>query len=100
MQEWWSPADLVALGLPGLPTTDRAIQIMADRKGWRTGPQYPDNEKGVWRRRAGRGGGYEYRIDVLPIAARSALVMRTAKPTPTRDQRAEAKAALSREERW
>lgn len=99
MDEWWTPAGLASLGLPGMPTTDRAIQIMADR--WREpSREYPRNPKGVWRRRAGRGGGYEYRIDVLPLAARSALVMRTGKAAPSRDERAEAKAALSREERW
>ncbi|MEP9350604.1 transposase domain-containing protein [Xanthobacter sp. KR7-225] len=99
MQEWWSPAALAALGLPGLPSTDRAIQMMADRGRWRTRPEFPADPNGVWRKRAARGGGYEYRIDVLPLAARSALVMKAA-PAPTRDERAAAKQQLSREERW
>ncbi|MDG7115665.1 DNA-binding protein, partial [Streptococcus pneumoniae] len=73
---------------------------LADRAGWRKGPEYPADANGLWRKRAGRGGGYEYRIDVLPLAARSALVMRTGKAAPSRDERAEAKATLSREERW
>lgn len=101
MQEWWGPADLAALSLPDLPATREEIARHADRKNWRAQDrEFPKNADGVWRKRAGRGGGYEYRIDVLPLAARSALVMRTAKAAPTRDQRAEAKAALSREERW
>lgn len=100
MQEWWSPAELAALSLPDLPNTVAGVNLLADRKVWRTAErEYPKNPDGVWRKRAGRGGGYEYRIDVLPVTARTALVMR-AKTTPTRDQRAEAKAALSREERW
>lgn len=101
MQEWWTPAELAALSLPDLPNTVAGVNLHADRKAWRTAArEYPKNPDGVWRKRAGRGGGYEYRIDVLPVTARTALVMRAKKTAPTRDQRAEAKAALSREERW
>lgn len=100
MQEWWTPADLAAHALPGLPGSREEIARLADRAGWRKGPEYPSDANGLWRKRAGRGGGYEYRIDVLPLAARSALVMRTGKAAPSRDERAEAKATLSREERW
>lgn len=100
MQEWWTPADLAAHALPGLPGSREEIARLADRAGWRKGAEYPADANGRWRKRAGRGGGYEYRIDVLPLAARSALVMRTSKAAPSRDARAEAKAALSREERW
>jgi transposase InsO family protein len=60
-------ADAAAAGLmPGLPTTKRRVNALADREGWA--------EARLGRLRAGRdgGGGLEYHIDVLPVAARAA----------------------------
>lgn len=77
MKEWWTPKELAEAGLPDIPGTDRAIQLMADRQNWRDpGREHPANPDGTWRRRAGRGGGYEYRIDVLPIRAKTQLALR------------------------
>ncbi|MCW2248668.1 hypothetical protein M2352_004328 [Azospirillum fermentarium] len=76
MKEWHSAAELAALSLPGLPTTDRAIQLRALRENWR------------FRKRQGRGGGREYHISVLPTAAQIRLTLldtarvKTAKPPP------------------
>lgn len=56
--------ELAALGLPGLPATERAVQLRADREGWCS------------RRRAGRGGGREYPLSALPPEARSAFEAR------------------------
>jgi putative transposase len=44
----WSAAELAALRLPGLPSTDRGVQKQAQREAW------------ACRKRAGRGGGLEY----------------------------------------
>lgn len=60
-------ADAAAAGLmPGLPTTKRRVNALADREGWA--------EAGLGRVRAGRdgGGGLEYHVDALPAAARAA----------------------------
>lgn len=60
-------ADAATAGLmPGLPTTKRGVNILADREGWA--------EAGLSRTRDGRngGGGLEYHIDVLPAPARAA----------------------------
>lgn len=64
MKEWFTAAELTAL--PGLPATDRAVQLRARREGWQ------------WRTRAGRGGGREYHISALPEPARVELVRRQA----------------------
>ncbi len=63
-------------GLPGLPGTERAIQIMADRENW------------SWQKRAGRGGGREYALSALPAAtqnhlAKQALVATAPVPATT-----------------
>lgn len=55
-----------ALGRPlkrseALPTTERGIQLRADREGWQS------------RERAGKGGGREYHVSALPEAARLVL---------------------------
>lgn len=60
-------ADAAAAGLmPGLPTTKRRVNALADREGWA--------EAGLSRVRQGRegGGGLEYHVDVLPVPARAA----------------------------
>ncbi|WP_332117274.1 transposase domain-containing protein [Azorhizobium caulinodans] len=102
MKEWWSPAEFAAAKLPGLPDTDRAMREMADRGNWRAPErEYPSNPQGTWRRRAGRGGGYEYRYDCLPLTARTALVMREGRQAqkPT-EKTPPAKEALARADRW
>lgn len=48
MKTHYSAAELAAMKLPGLPATERAIQIMAARESW---PRI---------KRSGRGGGWEY----------------------------------------
>ena len=63
-------------GLPGLPGTERAIQIMAGRENW------------SWQKRAGRGGGREYALSALPAAtqnhlAKQALVATAPVPATT-----------------
>ena len=52
-QEWWTADELADSGLPDLPTTKRRINALADREDWRAHPEFT-------RRRAGRGGGWEY----------------------------------------
>ncbi len=73
-REWFSAQELADMALPGLPATKRGIQVIADREGWaRT-----CNEQGpLARKRAGRGGGFEYHIALLPEAARIKAIMGT-----------------------
>ena len=63
---WWTPEDLAASGLPGIPGNKRGVNRLADRSGWRDDPA-------LFRRQGGRGGGWEYHRDALPAEARAAL---------------------------
>lgn len=64
-QEWFTTAEIEGLALPGLPKTRRGIDKLAFAQGWRDGA--------LARRRAGRGGGFEYHISVLPVVAQARL---------------------------
>ena len=100
MKEFFTPAELVALGLPDMPSTERAIQMMADREGWRDpAREYPGVADGVWRRREGRGGGYAYRYDVLPHRAKRRLMLQLRKAEP-KSEKVEKRASLARDVRW
>jgi hypothetical protein len=66
-QTWWSASEIAEAGLPDMPTTTRAVQIMAKREGWAA-------QQGKVRRRSGRGGGLEYHVSLFPIRARTALM--------------------------
>ncbi|GFE94869.1 transposase domain-containing protein [Acetobacter persici] len=74
--QWFSPAELAALKLPGMPTTARAFQLKAKEENWFD----PENEGKCWRRRNGRGGGYEFTPYVLDTIAQAALVARILPP--------------------
>jgi transposase InsO family protein len=62
MRDWLSPQELADLALPGLPDTKQGWNELIDREGWL-------QRKGKARPRRGRGGGFEYHIDLLPPAA-------------------------------
>lgn len=67
MKLWYSAAELAELALPGLPERQESIIRFADRKGWNRNAR-------LARPRVGRGGGMEYRIELLPIDARMHLL--------------------------
>ena len=71
MKEWMTAAEIAALKLPGLPTSERGNQIRADRDGW---------EK---RKRSGAGGGFEYRVASLPGEAQKSLARKHMKAPST-----------------
>ncbi|MEW6125074.1 MAG: transposase [Pseudomonadota bacterium] len=60
MKEWFSAAEIAALGLPDLPSTERGLRKVADRADW------------PFRAREASGGGREYPLSALPVAARAA----------------------------
>lgn len=68
--QWFTPSQLAALSLPGLPKTDRAIQLRARRENW------------AGRKRAARGGGFEYPVSSLPPEAQAALIGKALKAAP------------------
>lgn len=93
--EWFTAGELAAMRLPGLGATERAVQLLADRETWRR----PEWEGLCWRRREASGGGAEYHYSVLPEEPKTALVLRLGQ-VEHEDERAKAKAKLSREEMW
>lgn len=69
--EWFTAAELADLKLPGLPSSKRGVQMVADREGWanfKDASGHPTSRK-----RAGRGGGLEYHVSLLPEPARARL---------------------------
>ncbi|HQS97923.1 MAG: hypothetical protein B7X90_17760 [Novosphingobium sp. 17-62-19] len=74
-KEWFSAADLADLRLPGLPAETRSVQRRAVDERW--GERRAIDGTLLARPRAGRrGGGLEFHLQVLPIAARQELVRR------------------------
>jgi len=71
-KEWFTAAELEQLKLPGLPGSKRKINERAAAERWalRTGA----GGVPLARPRQARGGGLEYHSDVLPAAARAAIV--------------------------
>ncbi|SNY91421.1 putative transposase [Cohaesibacter sp. ES.047] len=69
LREWYTARELAELKLTGLPQSDRKSLIrFAERHDWQS--------TSLARKRSGRGGGWEYHIDLLPEAARSELQKR------------------------
>lgn len=87
---WWTAKELAASGLPELPGTERGINLLADRFGWRATP-------GCARRKPGRGGGWQYHWSILPLAARRKLLKDSADTPPARLDRGEAWALFDRQ---
>lgn len=72
MKQWYSPAELADLNLPGLPNKRNRMVEIASNERW----QERVNQSGepLARKRAGRGGGFEYHVDLLPLSAKVALL--------------------------
>lgn len=71
--EWFSAGELAELGLPGLPSTKRGMQLQIDREGWEA--RTCDVRGALARKRKARGGGVEYHVSLLPEAARAKLMI-------------------------
>jgi putative transposase len=93
---WFTPGQLAAMRLPGMPD-ERAIRLRAEREGWRA----PEREGQTWRRHKGRGGGFEYHVSLLPIEAQAAIALRAAAESAlTSSSRVREKEAIEREGAW
>lgn len=78
-QEWWTTGALAASGLPGVPPTRQGVDALAARQDWRAHPT-------LARRREGRGGGWEYNWQLLPVAAQTVLLKQKAALADADDQ--------------
>lgn len=65
MKLWLTSSEIADLALPGLPETDRGVRMLAEREDWA-------RFSALCRQRAGRGGGLEYHVNLLPVPARVA----------------------------
>ena len=72
MTGWFSPAELAALNLPGLPSSKFRVLDRAKREAW--AERRSADGKALARRRRARGGGTEYHYSLLPAQAVSTLV--------------------------
>lgn len=66
-QEWYTAQELAEAGLPDLPSSKKGVLNVAERSGWR-------EAAGKMRRRAGRGGGFEFHWSLLPRRAQVKLI--------------------------
>lgn len=71
---WFTAAELAALALPGLPADKRAINRRARDEGWLL--KLGADGAPLARARAGRGGGTEFHLSLLPPTARVELAQR------------------------
>lgn len=69
MKEWFTARELADETLPGLPATQQGLDLLIRREEWNAHPQFA-------RRRAGRGGGFEYHYRILPMVAQVAFQRR------------------------
>jgi putative transposase len=90
---WFSAAELAAARLPGVPSTRQGVIMTAERLGWAA----PEREGSAWRQRVGRGGGVEYSLRVLPLAAQARLLAHIPADEPAPEARSTTGVAA---ERW
>jgi hypothetical protein len=60
VKSWFSTGELATFRLPGFPATREGWDVLAKREGWA-------QVRGKARRRAARGGGVEFHIDLLML---------------------------------
>jgi len=65
LKEWLTAREIAAEALPDLPADKSNVLRMAEREGWDLNPAFA-------RARAGRGGGMEYNVALLPTLAQVA----------------------------
>jgi len=68
MKEWLTPREIAELSTGELPGTERNINQLAKREGWR-------NRANQARKSASRGGGWEYHVSLLPGSMQARLMV-------------------------
>lgn len=86
--EWWTASEIADAALPDMPATRQGVEQLIKRDSWRS--------KGteLARRRAGKGGGWEYSWKLLPDLAKRKLL------TPIAAAPATTPARMGRDEAW
>lgn len=73
-RDWWTAAELAQLALPGMPADKRSINRRAQEERWSV--RHGAAGEALVRTRAGRGGGLEFHVSLLPPQARLDLARR------------------------
>ena len=73
-QEWWTAEEISSAGLPDLPSTRQGVDAVIKRLHWR-------EDALLARRRAGKGGGFEYSWKLFPARAQRKLLQAASKPS-------------------
>lgn len=89
MKEWSTTAELAALRLPDLPSTQNGCNRIAAREGWPT--RISPSGEPLARKRQGRGGGWEYHASLLPMEAQIELARRARRAAERAERAADAK---------
>jgi len=76
MKEWFTASELASLGLPQLPSSGSALHEKIVKEGWRK--RKTMDGAALARRRAAKGGGWEYHYTILPVLAQERLVKQAA----------------------
>lgn len=71
-REWWTAQEIADAALPDMPASRQGIELTAKRLGWRGSK--------LARRRAGRGGGWEYSWQLFPLSAQKRLLAEVSAP--------------------
>lgn len=66
-KEWWTASEVSEAALQDLPSTQQGVDALAKSLDWRAHPDFA-------RRRAGRGGGWEYHWRLFPSRAQRQLL--------------------------
>ena len=100
MKEYLTAAEIADLKLPGLPTTKRGVNKVADAEDWFARKNLAGSP--LVRKREGRGGGWEYHYSLFPTLAQSKLIevfRKENRPDPYQPREA-IKDQLTRDELW
>lgn len=100
MKEWFTATELAELKLPDVPCTARGVNSTAKREDWKE--VLNTLQQPLCRRRAGRGGGFEYHYSLLPSRAQLKLTAdeRRAKAKATEPSRKAAKDNRTSADMW
>ncbi|SNS87360.1 Mu DNA-binding domain-containing protein [[Luteovulum] sphaeroides subsp. megalophilum] len=85
---WWTASEIAAARMPELPNSQKGVDVLAKRLGWRSHPTFA-------RRRSGRGGGWEYHWQLFPLAAQKKLLAHAKSAEPVAPA-----VAADRDEAW
>ena len=75
LKQWWTAAEIASAALPGLPSRKNRVNELAEAEDWR-------GKGGMARKRAGKGGGWEYHWHLFPKPTQTHL-QKKASPAPT-----------------